>query len=301
MGNFINLKQIFMRSLKQNVIAVVVVMGLVGVLLIAFTLVSYYGSPARAEELYQEAVELKDKTEAEALNMIAEAEKMRCQSEVDLATKKVKAFYDGKRPLEDGEDLQKLVSKTMQNCAESGETMQDHPQGVEVQAMNLIEGKLLPSNLFYTFRKSDNTVVSQSPKEHFKNNGYMATDVSTKGRKLDIFAPSLVKDGQDQSRTYTVQLSDNIGTMGQTIELHWLEDGTPYAWWIGHVNNRKVKTGDVVTTGDLIGESGGCKGELKLDEKSTGCHVHIELRIDGQAVDYPLNSSTRHVRHEVGK
>lgn len=119
MGNNINLKQIIMRSLKQNVVAVVTMSGIVTILVLVFILISYYSSPARAEELYKEAVEVKAKTEAEALNMIAEAEKVRCQSEVDLATKKVKAFYDGDRPLEDGEDLQKLVSKTMQNCAAS--------------------------------------------------------------------------------------------------------------------------------------------------------------------------------------
>lgn len=288
-----------MKSLKQNVLAILLIAGIAGIIILIFAIYSGFNSPARAEELYRIAVEDKDRIEAEAFNMIAEAERVRCESEVSLATKKVKAFYDGKRELQGGEDLQALVAKSQQSCDELSQV--DHPVGVEVQAMNAIGDDLLPLDLFYTFKKSDNAKVSQSPKEHFKRNGYMATDVSTNGKKLPMYAPSLVKDGTDNAREYEVKLSDNPDTMGRTIELHWSEDGVPYAWWIGHMDTRHVKTGDKIKTGDYLGGSGGCVGELHLNEKSTGCHVHIELRIDGQAVDYPLDSSTKHKRQEVGK
>jgi hypothetical protein len=155
-----------------------------------------------------------------------------------------------------------------------------------------------PSDLFYTFLKADNASVSQSPKEHYENNKYIATDIATNGKKLDVYAPSFVfdEDGikKDEAREYTVHLAANYATMGETVELHWKENGVPYNWAIGHMNSVGVKEGDVVTTGDKIGVSGGCLGELKLNEVSSGCHVHIELRIDGEAVEYPLGNNTKH-------
>lgn len=118
------IKTKIMKSIKHNIKALILIMGLALCIGLVFSLLSYYGSPAKAEERYMNAVELKKRTEEEAKAMIEDAERVRCLAEVDLATKKVKAFYDDERELEDGEDLQKLVSKTMQNCADLGETMQ---------------------------------------------------------------------------------------------------------------------------------------------------------------------------------
>ena len=55
-----------------------------------------------------------------------------------------------------------------------------------------------------------------------------------------------------------------------------------------------VKEGDMVKTGDPIGISGGCPGELKDQEVSTGCHVHIELRKGGTVIPYPEYKYSNH-------
>ncbi len=137
------LKQKLMKSLRLNAVAAVTIIGLVGIILLTFALVSGFNSPARAEERYRNAVELKAKTEEEAFNMIAEAERTRCLAEVDLATKKVKAFYDEERELQEGEDLQALVAKSQLTCDETSQVVQtaieevgnfSKPEGVGIDA-----------------------------------------------------------------------------------------------------------------------------------------------------------------------
>lgn len=213
-----------------------------------------------------------------------------CITIKELATLKLAMHFSGDRALQDGESESELLNKSKQSC---------ETNFVEMEATNIDLNNIKPENLFYTFLTTDEATVSQSPKEHFKNNGYMATDIATSGRKLTTYAPSLLKDGGDHVREYTVKLADNVGTMGETIELHWKEEGAEYSWSIGHMYERHVKDGDVVKTGDVIGMSGGCPGELKLEEVSTGCHVHIELRINGQAVEYPFDNNSKHT--ETGR
>jgi len=151
-----------------------------------------------------------------------------------------------------------------------------------------------PSDLNYIFLKSEGAYETQSYKEHFARNGYMATDIATSGRKLNSYASFIKEKGKDEERTYEVKIVKNYDTMGLTIELHWEEDGVKYNWALGHMNKVYKKDGDLVKTGDLIGLSGGCVGELQLNEKSTGCHTHIEFRVEGVAVPYPTFAYTKH-------
>lgn len=308
-----------MKSIKNNVKALILIMGLALCIGLAFSLLSYYNSPARAEERYKNAVELKERTEEEAKARIEDAERVRCLAEVDLATKKVKAFYDDKRELEEGEDLQKLVSKTVLNCADSGETMQDHPQGVEAQevdpmtdmwmswgqsneynAMNSISGNKPPSQLFYVFDKLDGAKVSQKPADHFKANKLLATDISTNGKKLPMYAPSYLWTDEkgivhDDVISYTVRLTDNPKSTGKQIELYWVDDkGVEKSFWIGHAFDRDVVDGQKLETGDILGISGGCPEDDVLEEVTSGCHVHLEYRVNGEPAMYPVVKKTIH-------
>lgn len=153
--------------------------------------------------------------------------------------------------------------------------------------------------LFYVFKESEGTYVSQSPKQHFANNGYLATDIATGGRYLEVHAPSwdwIDDEGNyyDESRSYTVAIKHNFGTMGKTVELHWEEDEKNYNFAVGHFKEIWVEDGQKVKTGDKLGSSGGCPGDLQENEASTGCHVHLELRLEGEAIGYPTWESTPH-------
>lgn len=157
-----------------------------------------------------------------------------------------------------------------------------------------------PADLFYTFLTSDGAYTTQSFQQHFSRNKYMAIDIGTSGKKLDIHAPSFMPERDvDLEMEYTVKLVHNYDTMGQTIELHFDYNDVHYNWAIGHVNTFGVKDGDIVKTGDIIGLSGGCIGELKEGEKSTGCHAHIEFRQEGTAVAYPMYLYTVHTPKEL--
>lgn len=180
-----------------------------------------------------------------------------------------------------------LIEKTKLNCSE-----------YVVDTLQFIYTE--PSDLSYVFLKSYGTYITQSFREHFANNGYMAVDIGTGGKKLDVYAPSFMKEqAQDLEREYTVKIIKNYHTMGFTVELHWKEGKVPYNWAIGHLNEVYVKDGQKVKTGDKIALSGGCVGELQFDEKSTGCHVHLEFRVDGVATPYPTFAYTKHSGEQV--
>lgn len=53
----------------------------------------------------------------------------------------------------------------------------------------------------------------------------------------------------------------------------------------GHINEFKVKEGDVVSQGEIIALSGGAPGTLGAGFRTTGPHLHFELWIDGTRVD----------------
>lgn len=154
-----------------------------------------------------------------------------------------------------------------------------------------------PRDLFYSFLIEDGAYISFGQKEHFEANGYLATDLGTNHRNISLYAPSydhFYGEMKDEERTYKVKLVNNYNTMGQTIELHWKEKGRNLNFAIGHVKEAKVKDGDKVRTGDRIGISGGCAGDLVEGEKSTGCHVHFEFRVDGMITPYPSYMYSNH-------
>jgi len=216
-----------------------------------------------------------------------------CEMQKAGANLKLIAYFRNK--VSNPEELDRLISVQKQDCTD--------------WKVNLLKEEYSsPSDLFYSFLVGDGAYVTQSFQSHFSRNKYMAIDLGTSGRKLDLYAPSFMpEEGKDEERTYTVKLVHNYDTMGMTLELHWTENEIPYNWAIGHVNTFNVEDGDIVKTGDKIGLSGGCLGELKEGEKSTGCHAHIELRIDGVAVAYPTWANTVHnpkelcVKKDVGE
>lgn len=154
-----------------------------------------------------------------------------------------------------------------------------------------------PDDLYYVFLKGSGFYESQSLKEHFKRNGYLATDIATNNEKIYIYAPSYMRmekdDIKDEEREYQVKIVKNHETMGLTLELYFKDDPRT-SWAIGHLSEIFVKDDDIVKTGYRIARSGGCPQELLFEEKSTGCHTHIEYRKDGKAVPYPEYMYGRH-------
>lgn len=213
------------------------------------------------------------------------AEYANCVTGVELAHIKLSEYYAGDYELQEGETLGSLQKYAERDCVAPEDlgptpTVEDH-------------------GLYYVFSANADVYVSQNPQQHFANNRYLATDISTKGQKLWVMAPSwdyIDSEGEyyDEAREYTVKVVENYGTMGLTIELHWEEDGKQMNWAIGHMHELTVNDGDIVRTGERVGTSGGCPGELKLNEVSTGCHIHLELRQDGTAIDYPTYKNTLH-------
>lgn len=126
--------------------------------------------------------------------------------------------------------------------------------------------------------------MTQNSLEHYRKNKLKAVDIGTSGRKQEMFAPPFYTVQRPESVEYLVKYSDHPKTKGEAIELHFERDGDQYYWEIGHTNTREVPEGAKVKTGDFIGWSGGCKNELKLEEASTGCHVHIQLFKNGESI-----------------
>ena len=143
-----------------------------------------------------------------------------------------------------------------------------------------------PRDLFYTCLKGDGCYISQNVKEHFSRNGYLAIDIGTNKRSVPMYAPSVltmtdrVKDKEVIYKAYKVI---NKGTTGLTAKLVYGNK----AFYVGHMKTLNFKDGDEVKTGDKIGMSGGCEGELLYNEASTGCHVHFEHRVEGHVTPYP--------------
>lgn len=180
------------------------------------------------------------------------------------------------------EDRQKLLNRSQLDCT-------------KWYTNTLLDVYTEPSDLSYVFLKSQGTYVTQSFKDHFSRNGYMAVDIGTGGEELEMYAPSFMPEkGKDIEMEYTVKLVHNYDTMGQTVELHFKYDGVNYNWAVGHLSEFKVKEGQKVKTGQVIGISGGCLTKLKEGEKSTGCHSHTEFRVEGIAVPYPTWAYTVH-------
>ena len=143
-----------------------------------------------------------------------------------------------------------------------------------------------PQDLFYTCLKADGCYVSQTDREHFLRNGYLATDIGTNSQNIAVHVP----DWQNKELTYTAKYIEYPKTTGDTVELTTEYEGTKIMWRIGHLhwlwNETKYKDlfdGKQVKTGDVIAYSGGEKEEsIKnggTQGATTGKHVHIEYLV----------------------
>lgn len=259
-----------------------------GLLILSLSAVMYqmflpFTYTGKAQKIYDtHAMIVTEQQEALAL-----AQSELCTAEKALAQAKIRDAANNRYTFGEGESFSQLEEKTKQECI--------NPL---VSSNNENKTPLTPSDLFYVFAKTEGAYISQNIKEHFKRNGYLATDIATGGRKLSMYAPSydyMSDDGvKDEARKYTAKIVKNEGTMGLTIELHWKENGVPMNWAIGHLHEVRIVDGQTVSTGEEIGVSGGCPNELMLQEVSTGCHVHIELRKDGTPIPYPEYMYTLH-------
>lgn len=140
-----------------------------------------------------------------------------------------------------------------------------------------------PESLYYTCLVRDNCYVTQSDKEHFARNGYLAVDVGTGGKNLAIHA----LDHMNREIEYTAKYIDYPGTTGTTVELYGEDNGTKFMWRIGHthwewngVDYKALNDGKKIKTGAIVAVSGGEKEESTKNGgnqgATTGKHVHIE-------------------------
>lgn len=143
-----------------------------------------------------------------------------------------------------------------------------------------------PSDLFYTCLKEYNCYVTQSDREHFIRNGYLATDVGTADRNLPIRLP----DFMGKEVVYTLKYVTYPKTTGTTIEAFAESDGVKFMWRIGHthyvwdnINYEKMFNGKQLKTGTVIAYSGGEKEESFKSNgnqgATTGKHIHIEYLV----------------------
>ncbi len=129
-------------------------------------------------------------------------------------------------------------------------------------------GYQIPVDLFYTYMKYDGVYISQTPQEHFKANGLLATDVATGGRPLDIYAPDI----NNEEKEYTISFLsyDDYPELGRAAIL--TSTDTLERWILGHVKSF-TKEGSVVRTGEAFGITL-CPGD-EQSGTTTGCHAHI--------------------------
>lgn len=161
--------------------------------------------------------------------------------------------------------------------------------GAEDGSGSLMGAYTKPSDLFYTCLKEYKCYVTQSDREHFSRNGYLATDIGTADKNLPIRLP----DFMGKEVVYTLKYVNYPKTTGATVEAFAEVDGVKIMWRIGHTHwdwdnikynelyhNRQLKTGTI------IAYSGGEKEESFKNKgnqgATTGKHVHIEyLMWDG--------------------
>jgi hypothetical protein len=142
-------------------------------------------------------------------------------------------------------------------------------------------------SLFYGTHVFDKCYVSQNEKDHFKNNGRMATDIACNHKPVFIYAP----DYKNEAVKYTVKVVKNWDT-GDSIELYFKspEDGVEYYWLFGHTATT-LKDGATVKTGEVI-------GLMNLSGITEGYHLHQELWQGTNAVSYKITNKVLTMRAE---
>jgi murein DD-endopeptidase MepM/ murein hydrolase activator NlpD len=79
----------------------------------------------------------------------------------------------------------------------------------------------------------------------------------------------------------TIDVAGARGALGNAIYINF---GGGTTGRFGHLSKFNVKPGDTVDAGDIIGYTGGARGEPGSG-RSTGAHLHYEVRRNGKAVD----------------
>lgn len=142
-------------------------------------------------------------------------------------------------------------------------------------------GYTSPDDLYYTCLRSYNCYVTQTDKDHFKSNGYLATDIGTGGQNVPVHVP----DYQNMEIEYEVKYTFYPDTTGNTVELFGEHNGSKFMWRIGHIhwewngsNYKDILDGGKARTGDILAYSGG-ETEREDQGATTGKHVHIEYLV----------------------
>lgn len=256
---------------------------------VLFSLLS--GGTSYAEREYERSKFIVEAKAAE----LERAEYEFCLADKEYAKEGLEKFYADELELTESEK-DSFSERAEQDCKEpvsmEGEATASLPVDDDVYPLH-------PEHLYYFFAKKDgisSANISQTWENH--EGPYTALDISTNKEYKNLYAPSYVwfdKDGNryDEAREYTVKVTENYNTMGLAIELYWKDTNVwtghevEYSWVVGHVKEAWVEDGQKVVTGERIGSSGGCIGDLKMGEVSTGCHAHIEFRLEGGAIKHP--------------
>lgn len=127
-----------------------------------------------------------------------------------------------------------------------------------------------PKDLYWGFFLSRNeVVVSQTPRQHYSNNGLLARDIATSGLALKVRAPDLY----NKELTWNIEAKDNLKGTGKTLIL--TSEDKQYQVLVGHIHSWNGKT--TAKTGEVIAIVGGDKGAVD-EGVSTGRHIHVEYR-----------------------
>jgi murein DD-endopeptidase MepM/ murein hydrolase activator NlpD len=124
----------------------------------------------------------------------------------------------------------------------------------------------------------DLTGISVMPVENATTSGFgWREDPINKNRKFHSGADIRGKHGTPvlAAGAGTVICAEVKGGYGNVI---FVDHGNGLVTRYGHLQRFKVKKGDVVTAGQLIGQVGSTG-------RTTGPHLHFEVRIDGNPVD----------------
>jgi len=128
-------------------------------------------------------------------------------------------------------------------------------------------GYQIPVDLFYTYMKYEGVYISQTPQDHFKNNGLLATDIATGGRALDIYVPDINNEEKEYKLSFLD--SEDYPELGRGVVL--TSTDSYERWILGHVKILMLEN-SIVKTGDKIGITL-CPGDEQAGA-TTGCHVH---------------------------
>lgn len=145
----------------------------------------------------------------------------------------------------------------------------------------------VPIDLFYVFLNTDGTYVSQTYRQHYSANGFLATDVATGGKTLNVYAPDLYNKEIEYTLTFEQALDKTVGKA-----IYLTNEEQNIRWLIGHVESDMTGCNDpcIVKTGQII-------GHVVMTGITTGLHAHIEAfsKVGGQwkSFEYKIGESDK--------